>query len=144
MAHKFNRGDLVTVLTKNSVYEGARGRVERSQDDDTYLITLESGKISGFFERELEAVHGEKDALIRLAETLDLARKQAEAIDIYTIQHGLGVQGEIVVALKDTLEVIIDETHEGENNAWHAGRVFGYLIEGNSVREALKKWETEK
>lgn len=133
MAHKFNKGDLVTVLTKNSIYEGVRGRVEQSQDDDTYLITLETGKISGFFERELEAVNEEREALIRLAETLDSARQQANAIEAAAPQRG--VYGDIHTALVNTLALVTND-HEA---------VYASIMEdGNTVREAIKYIEANK
>jgi hypothetical protein len=138
MAHKFNKGDLVTVTTKNSIYEGARGRVERSQDDDTYLITLETGKISGFFERELEVVDEEKEALIRLAETLDSARQQANAIkategDVY---------GKISEALSSTLESYF---YQSGKHAFYGEHAYGEIIRsGFSVREAIKYVEDNK
>lgn len=131
MAHKFNKGDLVTVLTKNSIYEGARGRVELSQDDNTYLITMETGKISGFFERELEVVDEEKEALIRLAETLDLARQQANALK--------ATEGDTYRKIADAQSSALEAyfRHNGDGiDAYNE-----IIRSGLSVREAIKHIE---
>lgn len=144
MAHVFSKGDKVVITTKNTTHEGVQGVVESSYEDNTYIVELETGQRTGFFERELALVDPEREALIRLAETLDLARQQANAIDIYVIQSQRGVYGQISQSLHDTLEQILDSENEDENNTWEAGKLYASLLDGNSVREALKKWKEDR
>jgi len=73
------------------------------------------------------------EALIKLAETLDDARKQANASGVTLInsEYDGGVYGYTKQALIDTLEVIAGD-------AWKAGAVYDSIMEdGNSVRQAL-------
>lgn len=77
----------------------------------------------------------EREQLIELAETLDKARIQANAIDVYTIQSQMGVYGDIARALTDTLEVIFDGKVDDEN--LFANLAYNAILDGNTVREAI-------
>lgn len=76
----------------------------------------------------------DREALIKLAETLDDARKQANAIEATAPQ--IGVYGDISVALLETLGIILyrDGGH-GHSSRRH--EVYASLLDGNTVREAL-------
>ncbi len=86
----FKQGDKVKIISKGSYYVGATGTVVSEGVDGAYRVQIEQpapkysgfdtmGIISGFFESEIELVDSEREALIELAETLDKARKQANA-----------------------------------------------------------------
>ena len=136
MANKFNEGDRVVVTAVNHSQVGVQGNVSKVDlDRETYLVDLETGRTSGFFEKELEPVDEKAEALIRLAETLDTARLQANASDAYTIQSQNGVYGQIAQALLDTLEVIFVD-HVDDHNLF-ANLAYNSLLDGNTVREAL-------
>lgn len=68
-------------------------------------------------------------ALIILAEMLNKARIQANAIDATASQDG--VYGEIVTSLKRTLAILTDDAHT-------ASRVYENLLNCSSVKEALE------
>jgi len=140
----FKNGDKVRINAVNHSQHGVQGTVSRVfEDGETYLVDLETGRTSGYFEKELELVDPEREALIRLAETLDKARIQANAIDIYVIQsQNGGVYGQISQALTDVLEQIVGD--EDGNGVWEAGKVYQNLLDGNTVREALTWWEGQK
>lgn len=70
------------------------------------------------------------ESLIKLAETLDDARKQANAIDAAAPQ--VGVYGKIHVALVDTLTLITAGDYSKAKDVYYS-----IMEDGNSVREAL-------
>lgn len=77
----------------------------------------------------------DKEALITLAETLDHARLQANAIEATAPQSG--VYGRIVIAEIETLSLITD--------AYTSQRVYDEILNsGISVREALAALEASK
>lgn len=78
-------------------------------------------------------------ALIILAEMLDKARRQANAIDDLTIQSQRGVYGQIALALHSTLEQIIGAGMEATRYAT-ADRVYDSILDGNTVRQALAEY----
>lgn len=81
----------------------------------------------------------EREALIILAEMLDKARIQANAIDLLVIQSQRGVYGQIVLALHDVLEQIVGDT---EDPSLDADKVYvSIFADGNTVRQALTWWE---
>lgn len=133
----FKTGDKVKVTTKNSAHWGKTGEVLSANSDGTYFIQIAwgaggvfetQGILTGFFESELQAFDPEHEALIELAETLDKARLQANAIEAAASQ--LGVYGVVVEALTDTLELIV-----GEQNSEAVYE--SIMADGNTVREAL-------
>ena len=69
----------------------------------------------------------DEKALIILAEMLDKARIQANAIEVTAPQDG--VYGDVSKALQGTLALITD--------AYVASRVYDSILDGNSVKEAL-------
>jgi len=132
----FKKDDRVRITAKTHSKFGELGTVNHIYTDGGCLVQLDTGNRSAFFKDEVELVDEKREALIELAETLDKARKQANAIEDYTIaSEQEGVYGQIKLALLDTLEVITDD-------AWKAGRVYGSAMEdGNTIREALKAVE---
>lgn len=134
----FNEGDRVRI-DEDSAHSkaGELGTVTHVYDANrtAYRVKLDSGNESGFFESELWPVDEKREALITLAETLDKARLQANAIDVYTIQSQLGVYGDIVRSLTDTLEVIFEDRDDPN---LFANLAYNSLLDGNTVREALK------
>jgi hypothetical protein len=146
----FKEGDTVKVITKNSQYEGKTGEVVGVYEDaQTYRVGLEweapkssmfdkMGVLSGFFESELELVDEKREALIELAETLDKARLQANAIEETADQRG--IYGGIAQMLFDALELIfVESPFEGGDDGHNliANRAYDSILDGNSVREAL-------
>jgi hypothetical protein len=127
----FNEGDKVKVLTKNSIHEGKTGGVTRVfSDEKTCTVQLDGdpvGLVVGFFFSELELVDVEREALIELAETLDKARLQANAIPAMAPQSG--VYGDVSEALKRALAY--------EFGVWVANKIYASLLDGNTVREAI-------
>ena len=95
-------------------------------------MDLETGRTSGFFEKELELVDPEKEALIRLAEKLDTARLQANAIAEAAPQRG--VYGIIHNALN-----LITGDNDTANDVY-----LSMMGDGNSVRQALAVVERNK
>lgn len=75
----------------------------------------------------------DREALIQLAETLDKARIQANAIEAAASQRG--VYGQIVLSLFDTLELIFVEQVDDHN--LFANLAYNAILDGNTVREAL-------
>ena len=116
---------------------GELGTVSHVYADHAYRVKLDSGNESGFFHKELELVDEKREALIELAETLDKARLQANAIDELVIQSQRGVYGTIALALHDTLGEIVGHGYDATRYA-HSDRVYDSILDGNSVREALK------
>lgn len=133
----FKKNDRVKVTAKSSFHEGEAGTVSYEYaDNHTVLVRLDNGAISGFFASELERLDPNSEALIGLAETLDKARLQANAIDDLTIQSQRGVYGQIALSLHYTLEQIIGAGKDDIFNAT-ADRVYDSILDGNTVREAL-------
>ncbi len=143
----FKQGDKVKIISKGSYYVGATGTVVSEGVDGAYRVQIEQpapkysgfdtmGIISGFFESEIELVDSEREALIELAETLDKARKQANASGNYVIESQRGVYGQIALSLHDTLEEIVGAGKDAIFNA-SADRVYDSILDGNTVREAL-------
>jgi len=134
----FKQNDRVKVIASSYGHLGELGNVVNvGSDEETFLIHLDSGNTHGFFKAELELVDEKREALIELAETLDKARLQANAIDELVIQSQRGVYGTIALSLHDTLEEIIGAGYEATRYA-HADRVYDSILDGNTVREALK------
>lgn len=135
MATKFSKGDKVVVTAKNSVHAGVQGTVQHGYDhDNTYFVELETGRSTGFFERELEFVDPEKEALIRLAETLDSARQQANAIK--------ATEGDTYRKIADSQSSAL-EAYFGHNG--DGIDAYNEIIRsGFSVREAIKYIEGNK
>lgn len=135
MAHKFSTGDKVIITAENHSQVGVQGTVsEVYTDGDTYLVTLETGRVSGFFEKELELVDPEKEALIRLAETLDLARQQANAIK--------ATEGDTYRTISEALSSTLDAYFHRNGDGFEA---YNEIIRsGFSVREAIKYVEDNK
>jgi hypothetical protein len=136
---KFAAGDRVKVNANYSVYNGREGVIKRTtfSEEDAYTVALDGDTIPerGFYERELDLVRkDEREALIILAETLDDARRQANAIEVTAPQHG--VYGQIHDALISTLETFCYQTGH------HAP--LGYTIyesimaNDNTVRQAIE------
>ena len=130
----FNSGDKVQINAVNHSQHGVQGYVSQVfEDGETYLVDLETGRTSGFFEKELELVHPERESLTRLAETLYLGLQQANANDITS---GQDIYGEIRSALIRVLALLTD--------AYQCQRVYDEVINsGFSIREALK-WAEEQ
>jgi hypothetical protein len=140
----FNEGDKVRINAVNHPKHGVQGTVSRVfEDKETYLVSLETGTISGFFDGELELVDPDKETLIRLAETLNLARLQANASGNSEVESQRGVYGTIVLALSRTLEELVGNTKETIRYAT-ADRVYQSILDGNSVRVALATWKEAK
>jgi hypothetical protein len=70
----------------------------------------------------------DEKALLILAEMLDKARIQANAIEVTA--PTTGVYGGVSKALQETLALLTD--------ANTASRIYDVILDGNSVREALK------
>jgi hypothetical protein len=133
---EFKAGDKVKVIAKNSRQEGKLGTVETVHSDkQTLMVQMEQGNLSGFFVSELELVDLKREALIELAETLDRARQQANAISIPVIESQRGVYGQIELALHDVVEQIV-----GEDIIEVATVYTSIVAGGNTVREALAQW----
>lgn len=134
----FKENDRVKVLGGNERYVGALGTVvEVFGDGDALIVKLDiDNRHGGFFASELELVDPKREALIELAETLNKARLQANAIDEYVIQSQRGVYGTIALALHDTLEQIIGAGRDDIFSAT-ADRVYDSVLDGNTIREAL-------
>lgn len=69
------------------------------------------------------------EALIKLAETLDDARLQANTIP--SAAHANGLYGEIKNALIDTLNLIVDDYSKSLDV------YYSIMADGNTVRQAL-------
>lgn len=70
----------------------------------------------------------DEKALIILAEMLDKARIQANAIEA-TASQETGVYGHVVNGLHQTLALLTD--------SYQASRIYEAMLDGNSVKEAL-------
>lgn len=139
----FNEGDKVRIKTQNiahSQYEGKEGEVVGTYSaGGTYRVSLEweapkssmfekMGVLAGFFESELELVDVKREALIELAETLDSARLQANAIEEMAPQSW--VYGDIAQVLVVVLCAL--------TGRFEVGDIYDLLLDGNTVREALE------
>jgi hypothetical protein len=121
----FKNTDRVRIIAKNSMYTGTEGTIVNVYTDDkTFLVKLDTGNTSGFFVSELEL----SNPLITLAETLDEARRQANAIP--ETESWAGVYGDIANTLIKVLSLITDSVIDGRI-------VYDGLLDGNTVREAL-------
>jgi hypothetical protein len=128
----FKKNDRVRVNAEGwHSQHGQVGTVDRVYTDGTcFTVRLDNGNFHSFFLRELELVDEKREALIELAETLDKARLQANAIETTAPQRG--VYGKIAVVLTDTLEQVF------EGNVTHAFLTYDAMVEsGLTVREAL-------
>jgi hypothetical protein len=140
----FKNGDKVRINAVNHSQHEVQGTVTQVfEDGETYLVDLETGRTSGFFEKELVLVDPDREALIRLAETLNTARLQANAIENYEVASQRGIYGTIVLALGRTLEELVGNTEYTTQYAI-SNRVYDSVLDGNSVREALAEWERNK
>jgi hypothetical protein len=134
----FNEGDSVKVTEQGHSMHGKTGTVTLVYcDGQAFSVKFAEGRESGFFLSELELVDAKREALIELADTLDKARLQANAIDEYVIQSQHGVYGTIAMALHDTLGEIVGHDYDATRYA-HSDRVYDSILDGNPVREALK------
>jgi len=136
----FKENDRVRITAKTHSKFGELGTVNHIYTDGGCLVQLDTGNRSAFFKDEVEIVDEKREALIELAETLDKARLQANAIDELVIQSQRGVYGTIALSLHDTLEQIVGAGYDATRYA-HADRVYDSILDGNTVREALKAVE---
>lgn len=136
----FNEGDRVRI-DEDSAHSkaGELGTVTHVYDVNrtAYRVKLDSGNESSFFGTELWPVDEKREALITLAETLDTARKQANAISIPVIESQRGVYGQIELSLVDTLEAYFEG--QVDDTSLFANATLNSMVDsGNTVREALK------
>lgn len=127
----FKEKDRVKVVAENHSKFGDLGVVNHVYEDGGCLVQLDSGNRSAFFEDELTILDPKREALIELAETLDKARLQANAIAVTAPQGN--VYGMAANALVSVLAYITD--------AYEAQRIYERILDGNTVREALKAVE---
>lgn len=121
----FNIGDKVRVI--GTVDKGRVGEIIRVYSDSTHAVRFEDNTFAGFFASELVTFDAKREALIDLAETLDRARRQANAIEETADQFG--VYGDVCVALKEVL-LLIEGGYKTE--------AYGHILDdGSTVREAL-------
>lgn len=150
----FNEGDKVKVISteiRHSGYVGRIGEIVNVFDVSSYIRTYSvslkwdtkdssmfdsMGVLASFYESELELVDEKREALIELAETLDKARLQANAIHDAEVSSQRGIYGTVALALHRTLEEIMGAGKVATRNAT-ADRVYDSLLDGNTVREAL-------
>jgi hypothetical protein len=135
---KYSKGDRVKINANYSIYNGREGTIARTtfSEEDAYTVAIDGDTIPerGFYERELDLVgKDDREALITLAETLDSARQQANAIDSAAPQSG--VYGKIHVALVDTLHLITEDYEDVYESI---------MADGNTVRQALTWIEGNK
>lgn len=125
---EFKIGDKVKVITKKSRHEGKTGVVESIYgDNSTCIVKLEKDNRSGgFFTSELELVDLRREALIELAETLDKARLQANNIN--------GADGDIYRTISGSLYDVLGAIAGDEQVGY---RIYSYVLDGSTVREAL-------
>lgn len=148
----FKEGDTVRVNTKrmqSKAHDGKTGKVVKVfEDARTYSVSIKwdapessmfdsMGVLTSFFESELELFDPKREALIELAETLDKARQQANAIEETSDQNG--VYGRISNALTDTLGTILYAGGHHFTKAYDAYE--SMLFSGLTVREALAEVE---
>lgn len=133
----FKENDRVRITAKTHSKFGELGTVNHVYTDGGCLVQLDTGNRSAFFKDEVEIVDEKREALIELAETLDSARKQANAISIPVIESQRGVYGQIELSLVDTLEAYFEG--QVDDTSLFANATLNSMIDsGNSVREALK------
>lgn len=130
----FKEGDRVRIDEDSARSKaGELGTVTHVYDVNrtAYRVKLDSGNESGFFETELWPVDEKREALIELAETLDKARLQANAIN--------GCDGDIYRTISESLYgvlgIIVGEESEGFDTYQNM------VASGLSVREALAQVE---
>jgi hypothetical protein len=136
----FTKGQRVTYTMGGTEHRGSVTDHFCDHGDHFVGIRLD-GQASGFpkeiSEDMVAPVTGDRtEELILLAETLDAARRQANAIGDSGVSSQSGVYGTIALALGYTLEHIIWTGKEATLRAT-ASRVYGSILEGKSVREAL-------
>jgi hypothetical protein len=120
----FKTGDKVRVVQGNSRYYNQVGTVVNTYEDNAgHLVELDSGLQRSFFNHEL----GLDNPLIDLAETLNNARMQANAIPEMAPQGG--VYGDISQIMVEVLCTI--------TGRFEVGDIYDSLNDGNTVREAL-------
>lgn len=137
----FEKNDRVKVITKNSTYWGKVGTVVSVHEPDrTFIVRMDMNEhLSGFFVHELEPVDTKREALIELAETLDKARLQANAIKEFPIESQRGVYGQIAQSIQDTLEVLF--MNQVADHSLYAARTYTLMIDGSTVRQAIAEVE---
>lgn len=150
----FKEGDTVRVTSTEICNSGSLGKtgkvVKVFEDGQTYNVNLEwpapegsmfdtMGVLVSFFESELELFDPKREALIELAETLDKARLQANAIPETADQNG--TYGKIVQALTETLGSYFYASNTHYTMAYKAYESIAF--DGNTVREALKAVEKD-
>jgi len=125
----FNKGDKVRITPKYSKYEEGVGEITHLfEDGASYMLRLDgSGIVRSFFDYELEPFDAKREALIELAETLNKARVQANAIETTAPQWS--IYGSIAQNLVEVLCLI--------TGRFEVGDIYDALIDGVTVREAL-------
>jgi hypothetical protein len=130
----FKKYDRVKVTSVTHSQQGQVGAVDHVYSDETtFTVRMDNGNFHSFFKAELELVDAEREALIELAETLDKARQQANAIPAMAPQSG--VYGDVSEALKRALAY--------EFGVWVANKIYASLLDGNTVREAIAAVEAK-
>lgn len=126
----FKENDMVKVTAPLHSLYGESGKIILVfADKKSFVVKFDSGRESAFFINELELVDPKREALIKLAETLDSARKQANNLN--------GMDGTVYQSITTPLISVLDALVPFENVGYDA---YEFLIEdGLSVREALKK-----
>jgi hypothetical protein len=120
--------DMVKVSAPTHSLYGEVGTVVFAYSDGHgFVVRFASGRESGFFLAELEPVDAKREGLIQLADTLDKARLQANAIEVTAPQHG--VYGYISDTLVEVLCLL--------TGRFEVGDIYDALMDGNTVREAL-------
>lgn len=128
----FNVNDKVKVTANSISFDGMQGVVVlKFEETGGLIVQLENGQQKGFWPNELEPVDAKQEALIRLAETLDSARLQANNIN--------GCEGtiyqQITIPLIGALDALVPVDAVGYD-------AYEFIIEdGLSVREAIAKVE---
>jgi hypothetical protein len=122
--------DMVKVNAPTHSLHGEVGTIVFAfSDGNSFVVRFASGRESGFFlpELELELVDAKREGLIQLADTLDKARLQANAIEATAPQRG--VYGNISDTLVEVLCLL--------TGRFEVGDIYDALMDGNTVREAL-------
>jgi hypothetical protein len=133
-SHKGRMGEIVGIFSDQQT---CRVRIDKDVDGSSDFLS--AGIVVGYFFSELELLDAKCEALIELAETLDRARQQANAISIPVIESQRGVYGQIELALHDVVEQIVGE------DIIEVATVYTSIVAGGStVREALDMWEGQK
>lgn len=127
----FKENDRIQVTAEVGNTLGMTGKVTKVYPDTNgYLVEFDgTGRVMGLFESEITLLDPKREALITLAETLDSARKQANAIN--------GMDGTVYQSITTPLISVLDALVPSENVGYDA---YEFLIEDClSVREALNK-----